>query len=88
MNIVVGEGIRAAIAETEKNKSKENQPLRQEEKIKLLQKERRKETGKQGKEQQLLALSQGERVKMKRYLMRNPQRNQNQMGYSEVGEQG
>ena len=85
---MVGEGIRAAIAETEKNKSKENQPLRQEEKIKLLQKERRKETGKQGKEQQLLALSQGERVKMKRYLMRNPQRNQNQMGYSEVGEQG
>ena len=85
---MVGEGIRAAIAETEKNKSKENQPLRQEEKIKLIQKERRKETGKQGKEQQLLALSQGERVKMKRYLMRNPQRNQNQMGYSEVGEQG
>ena len=55
VNIVVREGIRAAIADTGKHKSKDNQPLRQEEQIKLLQKERRRETGKQAKEQQLLA---------------------------------
>ena len=65
VNIVVSEGIRAAIADTEKIKNKDNQPLRQEEQIKLLQKEKRRETGKQAKEQQLIALTQGERVKMK-----------------------
>ena len=90
VNIVVREGIRAAISDTEKIKIKDNQTLRHEEQIKLLQKERRRETGKQTKEQQLLALTQGERVKikMRKFLRRNPQKSQNLMGHTEVGQQG
>ena len=90
VNIVVSEGIRAAIADTGRHKSKNKQPLRQEEQIKLLQRERKRETEKQAKEQQSLALTQGERVKMKmrKFLRRNPHKSQNLMGHTEVGQQG
>ena len=64
-NIVGREGTRAAIADTGRIKSKNSQPLRQEEQIRLLQKGRRKGTGKQAKEQQSMMLTQGEKVKMK-----------------------
>ena len=51
-NIVGREGTKATIADTGRIKSKNSQLLRQEEQIKLLQKGKRKGTGKQAKEQQ------------------------------------
>ena len=85
--MVVREGIRAAIADTGKHKSRNKQSLRQGEQIKLLLRERKRETEKQAKEQQSLALTQGERVKMKmrKFLRRNPPKSQNQTGHTEVG---
>ena len=89
VNIAVNEGIRAAIADTGKHKSKNNQPLRQEDQIKLLQRERKRETEKQAKEQQSLTLTQGERVKMKmrKSLRKNPRKSRTLMKHTEVGQQ-
>ena len=51
------EGTKAAIADIERIKIRDNQPLRQGKQTKLLLKERRKRTGKQVKEQQSMILT-------------------------------
>ena len=70
------EGTKAAIADIERIKIRDNQPLRQGKQTKLLLKERRKRTGKQVKEQRSMILTLGEKVKMKKRKFRtmNPRK--------------
>ena len=83
------EGTKAAIADIERIKIRDNQPLRQGKQTKLLLKERRKRTGKQVKEQQSMILTLGEKVKMKKrkYRWKNPRKSQIRMGHTSAGQQ-
>ena len=89
-NIMGREGTKAAIADIERIKIRDNQPLRQGKQTKLLLKERRKRTGKQVKEQRSMILTLGEKVKMKRrkYRRMNPRKSQIRMDHTSAGQQG
>ena len=84
------EGTKAAIANTERIKIRNSQPLKHGEQTRPLLKERRKRTGKQVKEQRSMILTLGEKVKMKRrkYWRMNPRKNQIRMDYTSAGQQG
>ena len=90
VNIVDREDTKAAIADTERIKIKDSQPLKQEEQTRPLLKERRKRTGKQVKEQQSMILTLGEKVKMKRrkYRRMSPRESQIRMDHTAAGQQG